>query len=79
MRTCFLGLGDDYARVFVTQTPGKWLMDIYAAACLQLAGLGISQVYGGEFCTYEDPQRFYSYRRDRATGRMASLIWIQAA
>lgn len=77
VRTCFLGLGDDYARVFVTQTPGKWLMDIYAAARLQLAGLGVSQVYGGEYCTFEDDQRFYSYRRERDTGRMASLIWIQ--
>jgi YfiH family protein len=79
VRSVFLELDAAYAPVFSAQTAGKWLMDIYAAACLQLAGLGISQVYGGEFCTYEDPQRFYSYRRDRATGRMASLIWIQAA
>ena len=79
VRTSFLKLGEDYARVFSARSPGKWLMDLYAAARLQLAGLGITQVYGGEYCTYEDDKRFYSYRRERETGRMASLTWIQPA
>ena len=79
VRTSFLKLGEDYARVFSARSPGKWLMDLYAAARLQLAGLGITQVYGGEYCTYEDDMRFYSYRRERETGRMASLTWIQPA
>jgi len=69
--------GEDYAQAFVAHTPGKWLMNIYSAARLQLAGLGVTQVFDGEYCTYEDAQRFYSYRRDGQTGRMASLIWIR--
>jgi YfiH family protein len=80
-------VGDDVLNAFVTQipkaenafnakSPGKWLANIYQLARLQLAELGIDQVFGGEYCTFADPQRFYSYRRDgAATGRMASLIW----
>jgi hypothetical protein len=36
----------------------------------------VDKVWGGDLCTFGDPERFYSYRRDGATGRMASLIWI---
>ncbi len=36
--------------------------------------LGVHQVYGGVLCTYSDP-RFYSYRREPRTGRMACVIW----
>jgi YfiH family protein len=53
----------------------KWLADIYQLARIELAELGIDQVYGGEFCTVTDTNRFYSYRRDQLTGRMATLIW----
>jgi copper oxidase (laccase) domain-containing protein len=38
----------------------------------------VDLVSGGDFCTVEDAPRFYSYRRDGVTGRMASLIWIDA-
>lgn len=79
VRTVFLNLAKDYAVAFTEHTPGKWMMDLYAAARLQLVGLGITQITGGEFCTYSDPSQFYSYRRDGETGRMASLIWIQPA
>jgi copper oxidase (laccase) domain-containing protein len=43
----------------------------------RLASVGIKQVYGGDLCTYSDEERFFSFRRDRETGRMASLIWIE--
>jgi len=56
--------------------PGKWQTDLYHLARLRLARLGVSAVWGGGFCTYQDSRRFYSYRRDGVTGRMASLIWI---
>jgi len=56
--------------------PGKWLADLFALARSRLARAGVSEVYGGGVCTASDARRFYSFRRDRVTGRMASLIWI---
>lgn len=55
---------------------GKWLADIYLLAKQRLQAGGVNAVYGGEYCTYADPQQFYSYRRDGVTGRMATLIWL---
>lgn len=55
---------------------GKFLADIYCLARLRLNALGIRRIYGGVFCTYRDAARFYSYRRDGRTGRMATLIWM---
>ena len=82
-------VGEDVCKTFVADlaatadafTPGisagKWWADIYLLARLRLARIGVNRVYGGGLCTYADPQRFYSFRRDGATGRMASLIWLQ--
>jgi len=56
---------------------GKWFADIYLLAKQRLARLGIDQIYGGDFCTYEDEEHFFSYRRDQQTGRLASVIWIE--
>lgn len=55
---------------------GRWLADIYALARQRLAAAGIGSVHGGGFCTVADASRFYSYRRDGQTGRMASVIWL---
>ncbi|WP_020410250.1 peptidoglycan editing factor PgeF [Hahella ganghwensis] len=54
---------------------GKWFADIYLLARLTLNSAGISNVYGGQCCTFSDADRFFSYRRDGVTGRMATLIW----
>ncbi len=54
----------------------KYLADLYLLARQRLEELGIKRIYGGEFCTYTDSGRFYSYRRDGQTGRMASMIWL---
>jgi polyphenol oxidase len=56
---------------------GKYLADLYQLARLALATVGITRIYGGDFCTMSDEDRFYSYRRNKVTGRMASLIWIK--
>lgn len=57
----------------------KYLANLYLLARQRLNGLGVQNVYGGKFCTYSDPARFYSYRRDGQTGRMASMIWLSPA
>ncbi|MDY7578563.1 peptidoglycan editing factor PgeF [Herbaspirillum sp. RTI4] len=57
--------------------PGKYMADIYALARRVLTGAGVRAIFGGDLCTVSDAQRFYSYRRDRDTGRMATLIWIK--
>jgi polyphenol oxidase len=60
---------------FVPHTQGKWLTDLFTLARRALNRAGVTQVYGGGLCTYADPARFYSYRRDKLTGRMAAFIW----
>ncbi|WP_019141113.1 peptidoglycan editing factor PgeF [Noviherbaspirillum massiliense] len=57
--------------------PGKFLADLYLLARMRLNSAGVAKVHGGGFCTVTDARRFYSYRREKTTGRMASLIWIK--
>lgn len=61
---------------FVPGAPGKWMADIFQLATLRLHALGITRIHGGGMCTYSEPERFYSYRRDGETGRMATMIWL---
>lgn len=69
---------DDAASVqaFMPHTPGKYFADLTLLARQRLAKTGIMSVHGGQFCTLSEHERFYSYRRDGRTGRMASLIWV---
>lgn len=60
---------------FIQGQAGRWLADIYMLARLRLARIGVTAVHGGGFCTYTEHERFYSYRREGTTGRMASVIW----
>lgn len=64
------------AAAFRAGAPGKYLADIYALARTRLARAGCTEVYGGDACTVADAGRFYSYRREGVTGRMASLVWL---
>jgi YfiH family protein len=57
--------------------PDKYLADIFSLARTILGKAGVGRVYGGGLCTVTDQRRFYSYRRDKVTGRMASLIWLK--
>ena len=67
----------DATTAFVAHAPGKWLADLFMLARRALMRAGVTQVFGGGLCTYSDPQRFFSYRRDNTTGRMAAFIWRQ--
>lgn len=73
----FTGRVRENATAFSQIDNQHWLCDIYALARIELVRLGITSVYGGGHCTYTDEQRFYSYRRDNITGRMASIIWLE--
>jgi len=76
VRAAFLALDVGNAACFRPSPAGRWLADIYALARRQLRGLGVAAVYGGEFCTFSDSARFFSYRREGKTGRMATLIGL---
>ena len=66
----------DAAFIPVAANLDKYLADIYALARLRLHGLGGIHCYGGHYCTVTEVARFYSYRRDKITGRMASMVWM---
>lgn len=76
VREAFLAHAPESAAAFAPKADGKWLADLYRLARQRLNALGVSRVFGGGFCTYGEAERFYSYRREKTTGRMASLIWI---
>ena len=65
-----------------TQLNGRWLCDMYLIAQQRLNKLGVTLIYGAgineNYCTYTDEARFFSFRRDNITGRMASMIWLEA-
>lgn len=60
-------------------TPGKWMADLPTLARRRLAAVQVTCVAGGKWCTVTDAQRFYSFRRDRVTGRMGAFIWLDDA
>jgi len=77
VRAAYVAENSAAAVAFKPAAPGKWLADIYLLARQRLAGQGVEQIYGGSFCTVSDPERFFSYRRDGQTGRMAAMIWLE--
>ena len=77
-------VGDEVVENFEAEFPrgfkrngDRWLMDLYALARIRLEAAGVTSIYGGGFCTWTDSKRFFSYRRDGVTGRMASLVWLE--
>ena len=60
---------------FATNARGRWQADLVGLARRRLAAVGVTDVSGGEWCTFADRERFFSHRRDGKGGRMAALIW----
>ena len=81
VRAAFVSLQPDAAPLFVAHAPGKWLADLAGLARLRLRALGFKdvQIHGNDsspaWCTVNNPSRFFSYRRDRVTGRMAACVF----
>ncbi len=71
-------LGSELSAVALQETGrvGHWHLDLVAAARWSLSQAGVDAHFGGRWCTYSDARRFYSYRREPTTGRMATLIWL---
>jgi hypothetical protein len=65
------------AQAFRPSGTAHFHADLYALARMTLLQCGVKKIYGGEHCTYNEADEFFSYRRDTETGRMASLIWLQ--
>ena len=78
VRSAFLKHSAKAKKAFkaIPMIKGKWLADIYMLARQRLTDLGVSEISGGGYCTATQYEKFYSYRRDGKTGRMASLIWM---
>ena len=75
VRAAFLAADEGSGAAFIPTRDGHWLADLYTLARRRLASAGVHRVYGGDACTLSSPERFFSYRRDRARARMATLLW----
>ncbi len=79
VRQAFIQRNKDSALAFLprpSSRDGKWLANLFLLAKQQLKKAGVNEIHGGGECTFSDPARFFSYRRDGSTGRMAGLIWL---
>lgn len=79
VREQFLKLGANNAGAFQSNARGRWQADLYQLARNELARLGVTAVHGGGFECFADSKRFFSYRREKRTGRMATLAWLDAS
>ena len=75
VRAAFIAADEGAAAAFIANARGRWQADLAALARRRLTALGVASIHGGSWCTYGDPGRFFSYRRDGRCGRMAALIW----
>jgi len=71
--------GDPAAEAaFEANARGRFMADLYGLARSRLRRLGVAGIYGGGECTYADPGKYFSHRRDGKTGRQATLIWLES-
>ncbi len=76
VREQFVARDPANASAFEGNERGRWQADLYALARQELTRLGVPQIHGGGFRTHADAEKFFSYRREQKTGRMASLVWM---
>ncbi len=77
LRDVFTGLDADHARYFQAGENDRFQADLKGLAGSILARTGVERVRDARLCTHAQPKQFFSHRRDRVTGRMASLIWVE--
>ena len=78
VRDVFLRHDKQAEAAFQSCPDGSWKADLYRLARQRLGERGVTAIYGGHECSFTDAERFFSYRRDGVTGRMATLIWLEA-
>lgn len=76
VRRAFLAHSSEAAPAFSPHTPGKWLADLPRLATQRLRSAGVERITTSDLCTMSRPDIFFSHRRDRVSGRMAAVIWI---
>jgi YfiH family protein len=79
VREQFVQIDPTHERSFVVNARGRWQADLYGLARRELNRLGVSEVFGGGFRVHAEADRYFSFRRENRTGRMATLIWLAAA
>jgi YfiH family protein len=79
VREAFVDFDPGAAVFFEANKSGRWQADLYGLASRSLQSAGLHAIYGGNFCTYTESERFFSYRRKNPCGRMATLIWLSSS
>lgn len=77
VRAVFIAADPAAATMFEPNDRGRWQADLYGLARQRLQRCGVTSVYGGDWCTYADDKRFFSYRRSADTGRMVSFVALK--
>lgn len=77
VHAAFVGRDAAAHSAFTAVRPHHWLLDLYAIARQRFARAGVERVFGGTQCTYSDAERFFSFRRDRTSERMAAIAWLE--
>lgn len=76
VREQFLSRDPSHAAAFARNERARWQADLYRLARGELERIGVRNISGGGYSCYADRERFFSYRRDGQTGRMATMVWL---
>jgi YfiH family protein len=77
VRAAFMARDASAAGYFTPNARGRWQADLDGLARHRLGQSGVAEIHGGGQCTFSDPARYFSHRREAPCGRMATLIWIE--